>query len=99
MKRARKKLILGEGVKTEGKEARNIIMQSTGSTLLNPKPSSTKKDSSIFLSPSTGSEFRILEEVIIDKNKRTDPNSLSLDNISLSDLVPALETSLNSYER
>lgn len=96
MKRSRKKLIMGKGVKTEGEEARNIIVQSSGSSLSNSKPSSTKKPSSIFLSPSTGKEFSLLEEVIIDKNKKTDPDSLSLDNISVSNLLPALETSLNS---
>lgn len=46
MKSSRKKLIMGKGVKTEGEEARNIIVQSSGSSLSNPKPSSAKKNKS-----------------------------------------------------
>lgn len=94
MKRSRRKLILGKGVKTEGEEAKNIIVSSGSSS---SKPSNTKKPSSIFLSPSTGREFSVLEDVIINKNKKTDPDSLSLELIILSSRINNCDNSIRFF--
>ncbi|XP_045778765.1 uncharacterized protein LOC123876503 [Maniola jurtina] len=137
MKRSRRKLNMRTAIKTEGEEARNNVVQCSGSSLTssqkpspiskNPSPAKKKiqvlhsvtinkkldslisdpevtctqktmhkKSNSIFTSPSTSKQFCVLEQVQTNENDITEADSISLDNISISNLIPPLESPMNS---
>lgn len=116
MRRSRKKLDLSRGVKYEGAQARNKVLQcssSSGETHNFQKSSlssrkiqviesvsinkgSQKEVNSIFVSPSTKKEFLVLNETSTQKNKYNDPDRISLDDISVSNLISPLESPYKS---